>query len=246
MTLPRLLLATTLLTPGLAAADAMDDARALIETHRQIPVFEAMGAPFDARACMADKRIFSVPVTMNIPFMVALSDAMKRAADEVGFEFTLWENQGGSDAWIQGVNQAVSQNYDLVDVAGGLNPAVIAPQLMEARNAGLKVTTTHLYDDTQDQEAYVDASAKVPFSDVGRLLAAWAYVQTDGAPNVLIVGSDDVLPSIPFVQAIQDQLDEYCPDCQHQYLNVPLAEWATRITPGVQSALLSNPDINYI
>jgi ribose transport system substrate-binding protein len=246
MTLPRLLLATALLSPGLASADAMDDARALIETHRQIPVFQAMGDPFDARACMADKRIFSVPVTMNIPFMVALSDAMARAADEVGFEFTLWENQGGSDAWIQGVNQAVSQNYDLVDVAGGLNPAVIAPQLMEARNAGLKVTTTHLYDDTQEQEAYVDASAKVPFSDVGRLLAAWAYVQTDGAPNVLIVGSDDVLPSIPFVQAIQSQLEEYCPDCQHQYLNVPLAEWATRITPGVQSALLSNPDINYI
>ncbi|WOI58020.1 sugar ABC transporter substrate-binding protein [Palleronia sp. LCG004] len=246
MTFPRLLTAATILLPGIASADAMSDAQALVERHRQIPQFEAMGEPFDARACMADKRIFSVPVSMTIPFMVALSDAMSRAADEVGFEFTLWENQGGSDAWIQGVNQAVSQGYDLVDVAGGLNPAVIAPQLMEARAAGLKVSTTHLYDDTQTQEDYVDASAKVPFSDVGRLLAAWAYVQTDGAPDVLIIGSDDVLPSIPFVEAIQTQLAEYCPDCGQQYLNVPLAEWATRITPGVQSALLANPGINYI
>ncbi len=238
------------LTPALAgpaaAQDAMETAKALLETHRAIPEFEPLGEPFDAKACMEGESVFSIPITMAIPFNVELQKAMARAAEEVGFKYTTWENQGSSDAWIQGVNQAISQGYSLVDVAGGLNPAVLAPQLTEAAEAGLKVTTTHLYDETQEQVDFVDASGKVPYSTVGKILASWAYVETDGAPNVLIIGSDDVLPTEPFVQSIQDTLSEYCPDCTQKYINVPVNEWATRIQSGTQSALLSDPGINYI
>jgi len=236
----------SMLIPGVVHADAMDDANALIATHSEIPVFTPPGEPFDARACMADKSVFSIPVTMTIPFTVALEDGMARAAQDVGFKYTVWETQGGMDSYIQGVDQAISQDYDLIDLAGGINPEWIGPQLMQAKDAGAMITTTHLYDDTQEQAEFVDASAKVPFSTVGEILAAWAFVETKGAPNVLIIGSDDVLPTGPYVQSIQDKLSEYCPDCEQQYLNVPLAEWGTRIQSGVQSALLANPKINYI
>lgn len=246
MTIRKAVLFLPLLLPGIVHADAMLEAQALIAKHREIPEFVPLGEPFDARACMADKKVFSIPVTMTVPFVVALQDAMSRAAADVGFEYTVLATQGGMDSYIQGVERAVSQGYDLIDLTGGLNPIVIGPQLMQAKAAGLTVTTTHLYDDTQEQAAFVDASAKVPFSSVGEVLAAWAYVQTDGAPNVLIIGSDDVLPTLPFVESIQTKLLEYCPECAQQYLNVPLAEWGTRIQSGVQSALLSNPDINYI
>jgi ribose transport system substrate-binding protein len=235
-----------LIMPQIAQADAMSDAQDLIAAHRIIPDFAAQGEPFDAKACMADKKVFSIPVTMTIPFTVALEDAMARAAADVGFEYTVWETQGGMDSYIQGVDQAITQGYDLIDLTGGLNPVVIGPQLMQAKAAGAMITTTHLYDDTQEQADFVDASAKVPFSAVGEILAAWAYVQTTGAPNVLIIGSDDILPSLPYVESIQAKLSEYCPDCEQQYLNVPLAEWGTRIQSGVQSALRANPDINYI
>ncbi|WP_106743545.1 sugar ABC transporter substrate-binding protein [Yoonia maritima] len=235
-----------MLLPGAVQADTMADAEALIATHSEIPVFTPPGEPFDARACMADKSVFSIPVTMTIPFAVALEDGMARAAAEVGFEYTVWETQGGMDSYIQGVDQAVTQGYDLIDLAGGLNPVWIGPQLMQAKEAGATITTTHLYDETQEQADFVDASAKVPFSTVGEIMAAWAFVETDGKPNVLIIGSDDVLPTGPFVESIQSQLSAYCPECEQQYLNVPLAEWGTRIQSGVQSALLANPDINYI
>ncbi|KJZ18522.1 sugar ABC transporter substrate-binding protein [Loktanella sp. S4079] len=235
-----------MILPGAVHADAMADAQALIATHTEIPVFVPPGEPFDARSCMADKSVFSIPVSMTIPFAVALEDGMARAAAEVGFEYTVWETQGGMDSYIQGVDHAVTQGYDLIDLAGGINPVWIGPQLLQAKESGAVITTTHLYDETQEQADFVDASARVPFSSVGEILAAWAYVETEGAPNVLIIGSDDVLPTGPFVESIQDQLSTYCPECEQQYLNVPLAEWGTRIQSGVQSALLANPDINYI
>lgn len=236
----------TTLGPSTPARADLATAQAILDAHRALPTFTPPGEAFDARSCMAGRRVFSIPVTMTVPFVVELQRAMQRAAAEVGFEYTVWENQGAGDIWIQGVNQAIAQGYDLLDLNGGLNPEWLGPQLAEARAAGLAITTTHLYDDTQDQFAGVDASAKVPFSRAGEILAAWAYIQTAGAPNVVIVGSDDVLPTTPFVQSIQRTLTELCPDCPQVYLNVPLSEWGTRIQPSVQSALLADPNVNFI
>ena len=229
-----------------AAADPMADAKAIIEQHRAMPVFAAPGEAFDAKACMANKKVLSIPISMTIPFNVELQKAMATAAKEIGFTYTTWDNQLKIDQWVQGISQAISQKYDVIDLAGGLNPEVLGPQLGEARAAGLKISTTHFYDVTQKAIDTVDYSGKVDFTSAGKLLAAWAYVQTKGKPNVLIIGSSDVLPSIPFVKSIQSELAALCPDCKMKHLDVPVSEWATKIQSGTQSALLADPSINYI
>lgn len=248
----RMLLASSLLAASVlavatpSAADPMADAKAIIEQHRAMPVFVPPGEPFDAKACMAGKKVLSIPISMTIPFNVELQKAMKSAAAEVGFTYTTWDNQLKVDQWVQGISQAISQKYDAIDLAGGLNPEVLGPQLSEARTAGLKISTTHFYDVTQPAVKSVDYSGKVDFTDAGKLLAAWAYVQTKGKPNVLIIGSSDVLPSIPFVKSIQNELKALCPTCKQTHLDVPVSEWATKIQSGTQSALLANSSINYI
>jgi ribose transport system substrate-binding protein len=229
-----------------AAADPMADAKAIIAEHRAMPVFAPPGEPFNAKACMADKKVLSIPISMTIPFNVELQKAMASAAAEVGFTYTTWDNQLKIDQWVQGISQAISQKYDVVDLAGGLNPEVLGPQLSEARAAGLKISTTHFYDVIQPAVKSVDYSGKVDFTGAGKLLAAFAYEQTKGKPNVLIIGSSDVLPSIPFVKSIQDQLKALCPECKQKHLDVPVSEWATKIQSGTQSALLADPSINYI
>ncbi|KPF42175.1 sugar ABC transporter substrate-binding protein [Rhizobium sp. AAP43] len=231
-------------SPG--QADPMAEAKAIIAEHEKMPVFEPPGEAFDAKSCMAGKKVLSIPISMTIPFNVELQKAMAKAAAEVGFTYTTWDNQLKSDQWMQGVSQAISQKYDVLDIAGGLNPEWLGPQLAEARAAGLKITTTHFYDVTQEQHSSVDYSGSVDYTGAGKLLAAWAYAKTEGKPNVLIIGSSDVLPSIPFVKSIQDQLKALCPDCVQKHLDVPVSEWATKIQPGVQSAVLADPGINFI
>jgi len=243
-----LLAAILAFAPLAAHADeaAMAAATAILDAHRAMPTFTPPGEPFDAKTCMADKSVLSIPVTMTVPFVEALESAMARAAGEVGFKYTLWENQGNFDAWVQGVGQAISQKFSLVDLAGGLNPELLGPQLAEAKAAGLKITTTHLYDETQPSFAGTDASAKISYRTAGEIMAAWAYTETKGAPNVLIIGSDDVLPTSAFVDAIQTKLKEFCPECKQTYVNVPLADWGTKIQSETQSAILADPTINYI
>ena len=39
---------------------------------------------------------------------------------------------------------------------------------------------------------------------------------------------------------------KHCPECKQKVMNYPVTDWATRITPGVQAALLADPTVNYI
>ena len=229
---------------NLAAAQAMVDA------HKTLPVFAAPGPKFNARSCMEGKRILTLPVSSANPFTKNIAVAMVAAAKEVGFEIVEWENQAQPSQWVQGINFAINEKFDLIDLLGGVDPRAIAPQIKAARDAGIVVKTSHFYDLTQkemSQNVGIDGTVPLSFNTVGRILANWAIVQTQGKANILIIGSDEIVPTAPFVAGIRDELAKNCPGCEEvAYINAPVPEWATKIQTSVQSALLANPKINYI
>ena len=230
---------------GPAHAD-LDAARALVAQHRAMPAFTPPGPPFDAKQCMADKSMFVIPLSSANPFNVAIGTAMQSAAKMVGFRMNVLENQAKMDQWVQGMSSAVAQHYSLIDLMGGIPPAALGPQIKEARDKGVKVTTTHLYDVTQDIPASLDASTRTNYTEAGKIMAAWAIAHTGGHVDAVIIGSDEVVPTKPFVKAIEDYLTANCPQCRFQYINVPFPEWGSKIQPGVQSAIIADPAINYI
>ena len=232
---------------GPAAADGVADLKALIEKYSKLPSFEAPGPAFDAKACMKDKKIFVIPLTNQNPFNVAIAKGMEQAAQVVGFPLKAWETQLSPDQWTQGINKAVQEGYALIDLEGGLPPEFIAPQIGEARKKGVKVTTTHDYDaSTQTAPDFLDGSAKTDYVTVGKLIAAWTIAKTGGKVNALVLGPDEITPTIPLKTAILDYFKQNCPDCKTRYINTPAAEWATKIQPAVQDALLADPSINYV
>lgn len=239
-------MAVVVTLPTGVKADAMADAEALIKSHQSLPEFKDPGPAYDAKACMKDKKILHIPLTMTNPFNAEIAKAMAAAAAEVGFEFKNWDNQLKIDQWVQGMAAAIAGGYHLIDLQGGIPPAALGPQIDEARAKGIKVTTTHLYDVTQDIPPNLDGSARMNYTQAGKLMASWAFVKTGGKPNVVIIGSDEIVPTAPFVKSIQDTLKAYCPDCKQQYVNTPVPEWSTKIQTSVQAALVADPSINFI
>ncbi len=243
------LLASALALTALSApawAD-LDAAKALIEKHSQLPEFTAPGPAFDAKACMADKKMFVVPLTNANPFNAAISQGFVDAAGIVGFELRDWETQMDPAGWIQGINTAVAEGYDLIDLQGGLPPEFLVPQITEAKAAGVKVTATHNWDaTTQTTPDFMDGAANTDYVTIGKIIAAWAMVQTDGKVNALVLGPDEITPTAPLRDAIIGYLEENCPDCTTKYINVPVNDWATQGQPAVQNALLADPTINYV
>ena len=133
-----------------AAAEAnLAAAQAMIDAHKVLPVFDAPGPKFDARSCMQGKRILTLPVSSANPFTKNIAVGMVAAGKDVGFEIVEWENQAQPSQWVQGINFAINEKFDLIDLLGGVDPRAIAPQIKAARDAGIIVKTSHFYDLTQ-------------------------------------------------------------------------------------------------
>lgn len=230
-----------------AATPDLDAAKTMVEEHSALPTFKAPGDPFDARACMKGKKILTIPVSSANPFTKNIATAMTAVAKQIGFTVTEWENQAQPTQWVQGMEFAINNKFDAIDMLGGVNPAVLGPQMAEAHKAGLKIFTSHLYDTIQTPDPAVDQSMAVPYHKVGELLADWVTLKSGGKVNAVIVGSDEIVPTAPFVKGIIDTLTKVCgPGCKYTYVNAPVPEWSTKIKPSVQSALIADPTINYV
>lgn len=233
-------------TAGSAQADVAK-AKAMIEQHTSLPeTFSPPNPPFDAKACVQGKKLLVIPVSSANPFTKNIATAMTEAGKEVGLEVVEWENQARPTQWVQGFDYAINNGFDAIDLLGGVNPAVLGPQIKAAKAAGLKVFTSHLYDTTQTPDPALDGTSRIPFNKAGEIMANWAIAQTDGKANAIIIGSDEILPTAPFVEGIKKTFEANCPDCKYTYVNAPVPEWSTKIQSSVQSGLISDPSVNYI
>ena len=217
-----------------------------INTFKAIPEFVPPGPPFDASQAQG-KTIFNIPISSEIPFVQTIDQSMMEVAERFGIEFIEFPNQGQPSQWVQGISQAIAQKVDLIVLQGAPDPAVLQPQLEQAEEAGIPVMLGHIWDEEEPLPPNVDAAVPVPFKTAARLEADWVILDTQGEASVLVITSDEVVPSKGIVGAIQEEFETRCgPGCKVRVVNVPVTEWATKIQTEVQSAILSDPELNYV
>lgn len=227
-----------------AAQEGLEQARQNIEAYSGIPEFTAPGEPFDAKACMAGKKIFTIPASSSIPFVKTISEHKGKLAAELGFEHMEWENQGNPAQWIQGIEHATNNGFDLVSLLAGADPRFFEPQVAQAQAAGVKVVTSHLTGLEQEPPAGVDAATAIDYRKAGELMADWTIAQTEGKTNALVLVSNEALSTDSIVSGLTEAFETRCPDCEYEIVNVPITDWATRIQPTVAGALQANADLN--
>lgn len=240
---PALLLVTALPT---LAQDGVANAQANIDAYSGLPAFVAAGEPLDAKACMADKAILTIPASSAIPFIKVIADHKSALATELGFKHEQWENQGNPTQWIQGMEYAANNGFNLISLLAGADPRFFEPQVKEAQAKGVKVVTSHLTGLEIDAPAGVDANTAIDYKQAGKLMADWTIAKTGGKTNALIIVSNEALSTDSLTDGLTEAFAANCPDCKFEIVNVPIVEWATKIQPTVQGALQSNPDLNYV
>ena len=242
-----LLTALTITTalPAFSQEDPVVAAQANISAYSGIPEFVPPGEPFDARSCMEGKSIMTIPASSAIPFVKTIADHKDQLAERLGFEHSQWENQGNPTQWIQGIEYAGNNGFDLISLLAGADPRFFEPQVKAAQGKGLKVVTSHLTGLELDAPAGVDANTAIDYKQAGMLMADWTIVQTEAKTNALIIVSNEALSTDSLVDGLTEAFEK-CPDCSYEIVNVPIVDWATRIQPTVQGKLQANPNINYV
>jgi ribose transport system substrate-binding protein len=78
-------------------------------------------------------------------------------------------------------------------------------------------------------------------------MADWAIVQSNGKLNALVINSPEIYTAASIVGVFKSEMQHWCPQtCKMTVVDVPLADWATKIQSSVQTALLRDPSINYV
>ncbi len=229
---------------GLTPA-AQAELQAMIDHASSETQFTPPGPAIDPSA-LKGKLIFTIPSSTSIPFCDTVDKQMDAFAQRLGMRHEVWQTQAQIGQWVQGFSTAFAHKADLINVACGLDPSTVAPQIKEAVARGIPVVAAHTYARGQTPIPELTGVVWGAYVEAAKLEAAWVILQTKGKGNVLVVTAPSTTSS-PFIQqAMADMFTKYCPNCKVTYSGVNAADWATKVGPTVQSAILSDRNLDYI
>lgn len=228
------------LTPTARAALEKMLAASTGETHFTTP------GPAIAASSLKGKLIFTIPSSTAIPFCDVVDKQMDEFAGKLGLRHEVWQTAAQLGQWVQGFSTAVAHRADLINVACGLDPATVAPQIRQARSKGIAVVAGHDY--ALGQPSLKDLSGIVygAYIHGAELETAWVILKTDGKADALVITAPSTANSPIIEKAITGMFAKYCPDCKVRIAGVNAADWATKIGPTVQSAILADRGLDYV
>jgi ribose transport system substrate-binding protein len=230
------------------SAATLDELRAELEQAQAVPQFKAQGPAFSV-ASLAGKKILSMPVSSQLKGCDNMARQVVDIAKSVGMtDSTYFQNDGGPAAWVQGMNQAINGGYDGVALVCGIDPASLAPQMAAAKAAGIQVVDMHLADVSEPASDLIAGQTNGEFNRAMAMGVAQSLVEANGnAVDALVITSNENPPSIGMEQTVKDEYARLCGDkCGVESVNIPIPDYATKLSGAVSSALVANPDIKAV
>lgn len=221
-------------------------AQEMVEQYMDVPTWEAPGEPIDAASIAEGKTFFSMPVSTDIPYNVAMEEAIKKAVEDAGGKYVTWPNTGQQDQWVQGINNAINQQADVIIFSSGFDVRAVEPQIQRARNAGIKVIASTFGGETQGCPEFVDACVPMKYETAAEIMSNYAIWQTDGDANALVITANDVYSGRGMIPAVEETFEKNCPGCKTKFIDVTVANWSSQIQTEVQAALVADPGVNYV
>ena len=221
-------------------------AKAQVARYRAVPGWTAPGPAIAARKA-AGKRVAVVPLAAALPYQQQLDGGLRAAAKAVGIVLEEQPGEGQPAQWAQGVERAIAQRADLIALIGAPDPLAIQRQLRRARAAGIPVVVGNLVNEGTLPFPNVTARMDVVAQSAQRIAVDYEIAYSKGRAKTLVVTSNDAGASQGLVAAAQDEYATVCgPNCTVTVVNVPLAQWSTRLQPAVEAALAADSSITIV
>jgi ribose transport system substrate-binding protein len=225
---------------GVAAASAE------LAKYTSVPTFQAPGPSIDISS-LKGKTIYSVVQSASNPFLSVTEAAEKKLAESYGINFVEYSTQGTTAEWARGINEAVTAKAAAI-LVNGLDPRLVEPQIKAAKAAGIPVVSAQFFDLQQADQipSYLAGSRSDNFTLAAKLQADWVIKQTDGKADAVVVENEEQLSTLAMIKELKAEFAKNCSGCSIKFINVPSSQWATNIQSQVQSALVSDPNVNYV
>jgi ribose transport system substrate-binding protein len=188
------------------------------------------------------KKLMIIPGNSHIPACAAMAQADAALARAAGMTATVIANGGTTAEHNAAVKQAITSHYDAINTGCDFDPKTAAPAITQASAAGIPVIA---YGATQQEAEAGNLKIAGYVFDTwaldGEIAADQAVVQHDGKPFQAIAITSNEVPTTAIMQgALKAELTKTCPKCTVTDVDVPVADWTSKIPSAVTSALLRN------
>ena len=231
------------------ASGGVAEAADLVAKASAAPTFVAPAGvgPIDF-AALKGKKVAIINLVKAVPILTQWEDEITAALNGSGVTLTSVDGKFDPNEWGRGIEQAVAAKADLIFLLG-VPPTAVAPQIAEAKKAGIPVIAS--------LQGYAGKSlAKVPdlTADVGydyrvpgKLMADWFVADSQGKGHALIMSSDDNSSSPDVWGAMQDEIKRLCPDCKVKKEDSTVPQWGDGTLQQRTKALIQeDPTITHI
>jgi ribose transport system substrate-binding protein len=235
---------TTTDTAADTSASSVSEAKALVAEAMKEPEWKSPGPAFDSSKAKG-KTVSIIAVGEAVPAVKELDDAMVSALKEAGVKTQVGDGKFSPTEFTRLMQQAINAKAGAI-ILNAVDPKAVAKPLRDAKAAGVPVITMFEADPAQPLPEGVVARADFSYKKAGELLSAWAAADSNGKANAVAVQSSDAPSAAALVGGIEGAWSKYCPDCKMDMKDVAVADWQSRLGPTVRSALLADPNVNYV
>ncbi|GAA3880656.1 hypothetical protein GCM10022381_23640 [Leifsonia kafniensis] len=193
---------------------------------------------------LAGGTVYYVPITLRAPQFAVTQSGIEAAAKAAGLKVQVCDGQGNPTGVSSCVDQA-TQAHATGIVLDGAPYDLAANSLDAAQAAGIPVILSNQIVDERHPVSKTFAYVPPAGSEQLIALSKWIAVDSDGTANILFNRSTDGPGQIAYVEAATTALPDFCPGCTATVYDVSSANFA-QIPPSTSSALLKNPDVNYL
>lgn len=219
-----------------------------IVAHAQaIPRFSPPGPAVKASAARGD-RVLAFPSNSEISYCSTELKDLVKIGQRLGIAVTNFSTTGQPSQWVQGALQAVSARDDAFAFTCGIPAKVIRPQLLKARQEKVGTILDQQYNVNDPPPPLVTAATGIPLLKAERLLADYAMIKNHGKPfHVLVLTANNIVSGVAAADAVKKEFRKRLgSDAPVRVINVPVADWATRLQSTVSSALQNDPKITAV
>ena len=220
------------------------EATSRVTAAMKAPTWNSPGPSFDAGKA-SGKKVAIIAVTTEVPAVNELDEEMVAAFKEAGVSTTVGNGKASPTEFARLMQQAIQANVAAI-ILNAVDPKAVAQPLRQAKEAGVPVITMFEADPSQPLPEGVVGRADFSYKEAGELLAAWTASDSEGDADSVAIQSSDAPSQAAYLAGFEEGYEKYCAECELSVKDVAVADWQSRLGSTARSALLEDPNVNYL
>jgi hypothetical protein len=212
-----------------------------------MPSFSTYGANYGGKvtdpAKLRGMKLMIIPGNSQLVACTEIAEADAALATAAGMTATIISDDGTTADLNAGIETAIDQRYNAIDLECGYDPTTTAAALAQAQSAGLAIA---VYGATPAEAAatHITYTTTDSYAMDAKVAAEQAVRQHGGKPFDAIAITSNAEPATAIIQgALMAELQQICRACKVTDVDVEEPDWPADLSAAVISSLTANPKV---